>query len=133
MATTKNSQGLSFSTIVLAVISIFILVLIILFVSGGLKGTSQATDVYVPGEVESARTACVAACSVVQSTARTPQSFLSSDYCQRTFRIQGTPKNCKDTEIGVPCEGWQIQGYNVKTPPADRATTGNLDCQGIAP
>lgn len=38
----KKASELAFSTIVLAVISIFILVMIVLFVSGNLKGTKTA-------------------------------------------------------------------------------------------
>lgn len=133
MATSKVSQGLSFSTIVLAVISIFILVLVILFVSGGLKGTSQATDVYVPGELESARTACNAACNVVQSTARFPENFVNSDYCKRTFRFStdaaGDPgHNCYEAapSINVNCNGFQIQGISID----GKDSTANNDLLG---
>ncbi len=83
----KKSQGLSFSTIVLAVISIFILVLVIIFVSKGFVGINRPVEQFTPTEVSAAQQACTVFCREAQATVRTEQDFKNSRYCTKTFLI----------------------------------------------
>lgn len=115
----KSSQGLSFSTIVLAVISIFILVLVILFVQGGLTGIRRPIQDISPTTISNARNVCTAFCNEAQATVRTLQDFQNSRYCTKTFLIDkggggGVTKQEPDTKIDIDPAGPSLYDDKVQ-------------------
>ncbi len=112
-AATKKTQGLSFNTIVLAVIALLVLIVIILFVTGGAARFSQSFRSAETTDIEDARNQCRLLCSRVKLNAQSAADLQSSEYCQKAFAIDvdkdGTLSNpektlqCMDGEIGIPC------------------------------
>ncbi len=135
MATSKVSQGLSFSTIVLAVISIFILVLVILFVSRGLGPVGTSINVYSRTDLESAQVACRAYCDTAIATSDSFDAFKRSDYCQRSFAVtvSGAPAanaKCQGPPVSVGCIG-TISGGPVSIASTNPFATDDNGGNGI--
>jgi len=114
-----KSQGLPFSTIVLAVISILILVLIVFFVTGGFGRIAGITQRYAPTSIQEARTQCqhlLAEAQMRLSTSLNPQAdFPNTEYCKIRFNITGYNDllACYSDAIGMKAD-FTIMAQNGK-------------------
>ncbi|MEM1782809.1 MAG: hypothetical protein QXR54_01975 [Nanopusillaceae archaeon] len=104
-----KNQGLPFSTIVLAVISVLILVLIVFFVTGSFPRLIGPIPRYAE-ETQKIRAQCSALLNDIHQRlllARYPRvydienAFINSEYCSRTFRLEDKNVYCYSAEIGV--------------------------------
>ncbi|MFH7903193.1 MAG: hypothetical protein QXQ19_01855 [Candidatus Aenigmatarchaeota archaeon] len=104
-----KNQGLPFSTIVLAVISVLILVLIVFFVTGSFPRLVGPIPQYIE-ETRKIRTQCsiwLEDISQRLTMARYPRvfdienAFINSEYCSRTFKLENKNVHCYSAEIGV--------------------------------
>ncbi len=124
----KKSQGLSFSTIVLAVISIFILVLVILFVSRGFTGLNRPVEQFSQNDYSAAVNSCTVFCREAQATASTLPEFTQSRYCTRKVSNGAGLINCKgDFDAGGSVYTAPVVGCTVAV--TDRAAPATeADC-----
>jgi len=105
-----KSQGLPFSTIVLAIISILILVLIVFFVTGGFGRIAGVTQRYTPTTLQEARTQCqklLTDAQMMLTNSLNPEAdFPNTDYCKIKFNITGYNNllACYSNEIGIKAD-----------------------------
>jgi len=103
-----RGQGLPFSTIVLAIISILILVLLVFFVTGGFSRIFPIAPRYAPTTVETARTECQKLLSDAQmatmASNEPDKTFKNTAYCKTQFNINGTTYYCYSDVIGVKAD-----------------------------
>lgn len=116
-----RNQGLPFSTIVLAIISVLVLVIIVLFFTGAFSRIGPSVTKTAPDTVTQAQAACQEYWSAAEQSTST-EMFLSSQYCTAAFNISGQLESCYDLGVGetitidgVPCYG--ISADNGNTPP----------------
>ncbi|MEM1684913.1 MAG: hypothetical protein QXD60_04070 [Nanopusillaceae archaeon] len=104
-----KNQGLPFSTIILALVSVLVLVLIVFFVTGSFPRLTGQIGRY-GDELSSIRAQCSVLLNDIQqrlmlarysSTSAIQQAFRSSEYCSRTFRIENQNLYCYSSAIGV--------------------------------
>ncbi|RDD52292.1 hypothetical protein BA065_02505 [Nanoarchaeota archaeon NZ13-N] len=100
-----KGQGLPFSTIVLAIISVLILVLIVFFVTGGFSRIFPATTQYIVSDIQTARTKCqqlLADAQLKLSASTNPNNdFKQTEYCKVQFNISNEELKCFSPKIGV--------------------------------
>ncbi|RIB35459.1 MAG: hypothetical protein BXU00_01700 [Candidatus Nanoclepta minutus] len=130
-----KGQGLPFSTIVLAIISVLILVLIVFFVTGGFSRIFPATTQYIVTDIQTARTKCqqlLADAQLRLSASTNPNSdFKQTEYCKVQFNISSISKEalkCFSPEIGVYAN-FRIttlfgEVYRCYTIPSSKTTEG---------
>jgi len=125
-----RNQGLPFSTIVLAIISILILVLIVFFVTGGVSRLFPTAQRYMVTNVETARSECQKLLTDAQMATQTSDdpdgTFRNSNYCKTQFNINGTSYKCFDPKIGV------IANFEVVTSSGERyycSASGSSNCK----
>jgi len=105
-----RSQGLPFSTIVLAVISILILVLVVFFVTGGFSKLFPITQRYTVTSIEAARAECLKLLSQAQMTTQISENptetFKDTEYCKAKFNITGYKdlQACYSPSIGITAD-----------------------------
>jgi len=105
-----KSQGLPFSTIVLAIISILILVLIVFFVTGGFGKIAGITQRYTPTTIQEARTQCRALLTEAQmriaNSLNPAADFPNTDYCKIKFNVTGYNDllTCYSDAIGIKAD-----------------------------
>jgi len=115
-----KSQGLPFSTIVLAIISILILVLIVFFVTGGFGRIAGVTQRYAPSTLQEARAQCqhlLAEARITLANSLNPTvDFPNTDYCRVKFNVTGYNDllTCYSDAIGVKAD-FTIIAQNSKT------------------
>ena len=108
----KRAQGLPLNAIVLAVIAIIVLVLVVIFATGGLSKLFGGITT-VGGQTSdlgTAQVACQSACNSLKVGA-SEAMFKSSSYCTKRYtidlnsngKIETTVTTAGPKEIGIPC------------------------------
>jgi len=129
-----RGQGLPFSTIVLAIISILILVLIVFFVTGGVSRLFPVSQRYMVTNVEAARGECqklLADAQMATMTSSEPaKTFKNSTYCKTKFNINGTTYYCYSDVIGVKAdfEVTTTAGERYRCNITESGTTPSCEC-----
>jgi len=129
-----KSQGLPFSTIVLAIISILILVLIVFFVTGGFGRIAGVTQRYTPSDINTIRAQCqqllTEAHMRLSNSLNPAVDFPNTDYCKIKFNVTGYNDllTCYSDAIGVKAS-FTIIAQNGKT--YHCYTTDNCVCEEI--
>lgn len=104
-----KSQGLPFSTIVLAVISILILVLVVFFVTGGLSRILPQAGRYID-ERAAIRAECARLLNDIQQRLQLgnypdkgsiENAFKASEFCSKRFILENRTVYCYSPAVGM--------------------------------
>ncbi len=127
-----KGQGLPFSTIVLAVIAVLILVLIVFFITGGFSKVFPAIYQQGVSNVQTAKAKCqqyLAEAQLQLSSSMNPnQDFGNTKYCKALFYIPNSQNN-NNNNRGIHC--WEdpinIKANFVVTTPAGKSYRCYID------
>lgn len=121
----KQAQGLSINTVVIVIIALLVLTIITLFATDSLSRLTnrvkQSESATSQTEIVAIQAQCSQACMQAKNIKLSTQ-WTKTDYCEKTFEINGEQKHCWQPPINVLCE------VNTKTPKGEPITCNvNID------